>query len=91
VFAVVKHLDGAIFTPSALRDARGRVLLGAGDPDPQAVMPAIFKVVAPVPRDQRPHSEHGTHPSVAYPSPPPPRGVAGGYCAWAALTGVGVL
>ena len=28
VFAVVKHLDGVIFTPSSLRDAAGKPLYG---------------------------------------------------------------
>ena len=42
IFAVCKHLDGAIFTPSSLRDASGRVLLsGYGDEDPDAVLPRI--------------------------------------------------
>ncbi len=42
IFAVCKHLDGAIFTPSSLRDAAGRVLLsGYDEADPAAVMPKI--------------------------------------------------
>lgn len=91
MFAVVKHLDGAIFTPSALRDGRGRVLLGAGDPDPQAVMPAIVKEVAAVPRAQRPHSQHGTATSEDDPPPPTARRVAQRACALAALTGRALL
>ncbi|MEZ4337555.1 MAG: DUF4272 domain-containing protein [Sandaracinaceae bacterium] len=40
VFAIARHLDAVIFTPSALRDASGRVLLGAtGAHDPAAVLP----------------------------------------------------
>ena len=71
VFAAAKHLDAAIFTPSALRDARGRVLLGGGgDADPRAVMPAIYKPVPLAPRDQRTRSQGGTLPNED--SPPPP-------------------
>ena len=51
VFAVVKHLDGAIFVPSGLRDAAGRVLYDAGGrTDPAAVMPGIY-VDAPQPSE----------------------------------------
>jgi hypothetical protein len=91
VFAVVKHLDGAIFTPSALRDARGRVLLGGDDPDPHAVMPAIFKQVTGVPRAQRPRAEHGTQASEEDPAPPDARRVAQRACALAALTARALL
>ena len=42
VYAVCKHLDGMIFTPSALRDAAGRILIdAAGNSDPLAALPAI--------------------------------------------------
>ncbi|WP_442485374.1 DUF4272 domain-containing protein [Aeoliella sp. SH292] len=42
VFAVCRHLDGAIFTPSSLRDAKGRILIDAtGAADPRAVLPFI--------------------------------------------------
>ena len=42
IFAIARHLDGAIFTPSSLRDASGRVLIAAdGEYDPQAVMPQL--------------------------------------------------
>jgi hypothetical protein len=38
VLAVAQHLDGVIFSPSALRDATGRVLLSAdGEVDAEAV------------------------------------------------------
>lgn len=41
LFAMATHLDGVIFTPSALRDANGRILLDAGGThDPGAVLPA---------------------------------------------------
>jgi len=40
--AACQHLDGVIFTPSSLRDAHGRLLIGAaGESDPQAVLPRI--------------------------------------------------
>ncbi len=42
VYAVCQHLDGAIFTPSSLRDAAGRILIdAAGFSDPHAVMPQL--------------------------------------------------
>jgi hypothetical protein len=43
LYAVCRHLDGAIFTPSALRDASGRILIdAAGGGDPSAVFPAML-------------------------------------------------
>jgi len=42
VFAVAEVLDGALFTPSSLRDANGRILFGAegeDEGDPDAVWP----------------------------------------------------
>ncbi|HET6324455.1 MAG TPA: DUF4272 domain-containing protein [Planctomycetaceae bacterium] len=40
--AVCRHLDGAIFTPSSLRDAEGRILIdAAGQADPSAIMPRM--------------------------------------------------
>lgn len=42
VYAVCQHLDGAIFTPSSLRDAAGRILIGAdGNSDPAAILPRM--------------------------------------------------
>jgi hypothetical protein len=42
LYTVCQHLDGVIFTPSSLRDAQGRVLIGAGgETDPLAVLPQI--------------------------------------------------
>lgn len=42
VFSVCQHLDGAIFTPSSLRDTAGRVLLSRHiDANPAALMPKI--------------------------------------------------
>jgi hypothetical protein len=42
LYAVVRHLDGVLFSPSSLRDAAGRVLISAdGDFDADAVMPKM--------------------------------------------------
>jgi hypothetical protein len=43
LFAIAELLDGVLFTPSALRDARGRVLFGADpdDEDPNATWPRV--------------------------------------------------
>jgi hypothetical protein len=41
IFAVAELLDCVIFTPSALLDARGRVLFGAGAADPDAAWPRV--------------------------------------------------
>lgn len=91
VFAVAKHLDGALFTPSALRDASGRVLLGAVEADPSAIMPAVFKQVVGVPRSDRPRDQHGTRPSDDDPRPPTPRRVARRACALAAVASRALL
>ncbi|MGC4001956.1 MAG: DUF4272 domain-containing protein [Pirellulales bacterium] len=51
VYAVCRHLDGVVFTPSALRDAQGRILIEAGGGyDPTAVLPSVpnLKVAAEV-------------------------------------------
>ncbi|HEX2081082.1 MAG TPA: DUF4272 domain-containing protein [Longimicrobium sp.] len=48
LYAVAEMLDGVVFTPSALRDARGRVLFGAGGAaaeDPRAAWPAVIAAV----------------------------------------------
>lgn len=42
LYAVTRHLDGAIFTPSSLRDAEGRILISAdGTADADAVFPRM--------------------------------------------------
>lgn len=43
LFAIAELLDGVMFTPSGLRDARGRMLCGADseDDDPTAVWPQV--------------------------------------------------
>lgn len=46
--AVTEHLDGAIFTPSSLRDAHGRILIASdGGTDPDAVLPQMPPAVQP--------------------------------------------
>lgn len=48
LFAVTRHLDGVIFTPSGLRDASGRALLCAdGKSDANAVMPVAASQKSP--------------------------------------------
>ncbi|MCI0463491.1 MAG: DUF4272 domain-containing protein [Gemmataceae bacterium] len=49
VFAVAELLDGVLFTPSSLRDARGRILFSAGgedEEDPEAVWPRVVGEVS---------------------------------------------
>lgn len=42
LYAVCKYLDGAIFTPTSLRDSRGRILLSAdGHYDSAAILPKL--------------------------------------------------
>jgi hypothetical protein len=91
IFAVVRHLDGALFTPSALRDANGRVLYGAGDPDPDAVMPAIKKDVPAGPVNTLPRSDGGLLPDPEDAPPPTPARVARRACALAAVAARGLL
>ena len=46
---LAEALDGVLFTPSAMRDARGRILFGAGgadDEDPEAVWPRVMGAVS---------------------------------------------
>jgi hypothetical protein len=48
LYAVTERLDGILFSPSCLRDARGRVLYGAGgedEEDPDAVWPRVIAAV----------------------------------------------
>jgi hypothetical protein len=66
VYAVAELLDGVLFTPSALCDARGRVLYGASgedEEDPDAIWPRVVAEVhlgqaaspAPPSADDMPH------------------------------------
>ena len=75
VLAVTDHLDGVIFTPSSLRDARGRVLLAAdGEPNPHAVMPKMPLVEeVPVAEASGPQA---TDDDCEEPEPPTPLRVA---------------
>jgi hypothetical protein len=91
VFAVAKYLDAAIFTPSALRDAAGRILLGAGEADPRAVMPAIYKSAPAATRSERTRSEHGTILDSDDTLPPSPERVARRALALAAVAGRALL
>jgi hypothetical protein len=64
VYAIAELLDGVLFTPSALHDAHGRVLFGAGgeqEEDPEAVWPRVIAEVswsdpawAPIHEESRP-------------------------------------
>jgi hypothetical protein len=68
VHAVAKHLDGAIFTPSGLRDASGRIMIHATlPPHPDAVPPAL-SIEAPHP-SMMPRYWGGTLPNPPSPSP----------------------
>lgn len=91
VFAVVRHLDGAIFTPSALRDASGKVLFGAGGPDPTAKMPAIYRDVPQAPVNQLTRAEGGMKPNAGDPPPPSAQRVARRACVLAAVCGRALL
>ncbi len=60
LFDITELLDGVLFTPSALRDAQGRILYGAGaeeDEDPDAIWPAAIEELPTL------------HEKVVYPSP----------------------
>ena len=92
LFAAAKHLDAALFTPSSLRDASGRVLFHAKrEPDPSAQMPAIYREVPGLPRQQRTRSQGGTLPDPDSPPPPTPRRVARRALALAAVSGRALL
>jgi hypothetical protein len=91
VFAVAKHLDAALFLPSGLTDASGRMLYGAQPADPAAVMPAIFRDVPPKPRSERLRSQGGTQLDPGDPPPPKAERVARRVCALAAVTGRALL
>lgn len=70
LFAVCKHLDAAIFTPSSLRDSTGRILYGAdGFVDSAAIMPAL------PPTDDHPDAEIDDDEPEDF-DPPTPRRVA---------------
>ena len=67
LFAVCRHLDAAIFTPSSLRDASGRILYDAsGFTDPAAKMPAF------PPTEDHPDAEADEDLDEDYEDPEPP-------------------
>ena len=102
VLAVATHLDAAIFTPSALRDARGRVLVGpGGQSDPAAVWPAAAAPAGAAPgasvtvpatpgagASAGAGAEEGDEPEV---QPPTPHRVARRALALAAVAGRALL
>ncbi len=70
IYAVAKYLDGAIFTPSGLRDASGRIICHATlPPDADVILPTPT-IDAPLP-SKMPRYWGGTLPNP--PSPPPHR------------------
>jgi hypothetical protein len=72
LYAVCEHLDAAIFTPSSLRDARGRILIGAGgNADPNAVMPKL-----PPTADATDDEDEEEDEDYSDPIPPTPERVA---------------
>jgi hypothetical protein len=86
VMAVAEHLDGVIFTPSALRDARGRVLFGAGgeaSEDADATWPRVVAQVNVSATDEGDESEDDDEPA---PEPPSAERVARRALALAAVT-----
>ncbi len=88
LFAVARHLDGVLFSPSSLRDAEGRLLLSAdGEDDPDAVLPTIppINTVASAPNEEAVKEEE------AEPEPPSPERVVRRALALAAVTGRALL
>lgn len=60
LFLIAEHLDGVLFTPSGLRDARGRLLFGAGGAaaeDPHALWPRVIAEVSVAPPDTEEEEE----------------------------------
>jgi hypothetical protein len=91
LFAVARHLDAVLFTPGFLWDASGRILYGAEEPDPAAVMPAIYKEVRSVPRAEHTRAEGGTLPDEDDPLPPTAERVARRTLVLAAVCGRALL
>lgn len=89
LYAVARHLDGVLFTPSSLRDAEGRVLISAdGDFDPNAVMP---KMSPEVTHDAEETGASNDDEEDAEPEPPTPERVARRALALAAVTARALL
>jgi len=90
VVAVAKCLDAAVFTPSALRDAQGRVLVdAAGDSDPAAVWPAT--PVGEMPARETRAAERDDDEDEPEIEPPSPQRVARRALALAAVAGRALL
>lgn len=71
LFRVAEALDGVLFTPSALRDARGRILFGAGgedDEDPAAVWPKVIASVTVDPSAREEAPETADDPAAEVPT-----------------------
>jgi hypothetical protein len=70
VFAVAKLLDGVLFTPSALLDAKGLALFGAdGEVDPEAVWPRVIAEFEIDPSRRAEMSDDSQEEPVTAPSP----------------------
>jgi hypothetical protein len=69
VYEIAESLDGVLFTPSSLRDARGRILISTGgeeDEDPDAVWPKVLgEVPLSDPRGAAMHEESRPNPVEA--------------------------
>jgi hypothetical protein len=98
LFAITELLDGVLFTPSSLRDARGRILFGAGgesEEDPDAVWPKVAAEVslsdplgAEMHEQSRPRAPDETDDEA---TPPSPQRVARRALALAAVTTRAIL
>lgn len=98
LFAIAELLDGVLFTPSALRDAQGRILFGASgevDEDPDAVWPRVAGEVrvsdqtgAAMPEMSRPEPPDEEDEA---PAPPSPERVARRALALTAVTARAIL
>lgn len=93
VFAVTRHLDGIIFTPSEIRDSSGRILIGAdGTGDESASLPmdlAEGRIAATVQIDRNVEREEDE--GEDEPDPPSPMRVARRAMVLAALSYRGLL
>jgi hypothetical protein len=89
LFAVTRHLDGVLFTPSSLRDAEGRILIsGDGEFDADAVLPQM-PPVAPPPGEEDDAAQDAE--DFEEPEPPAPERVARRALALAAVTARALL
>jgi hypothetical protein len=76
VFEVARLLDGVLFTPSALRDSSGRILVNAdGGYDEEAVWPGAGPAVQTPPAPATPPAANGPV-AESTPRPPTPKRVA---------------